>query len=484
MRFKKSSSALLALFLSVFMMVGIPASQAALTVGTNTGNYYSSTGGGSLGTAACGGTSVLIGAGAQTYNYDSGTYKATLTQLTGTCATMSADGQTVGTVSTGVGGPFGSTSGSALTAPSCSASGGNQVVVGAKIYKTSPGGYTGGITLLCGTLPLGTNRTYGNSLGDTTSGTSQDIACAAGSVATGLYVYYGGILDKFGISCAALLTIPQTISISSLGTSSANYPYSQALSMTTSGNNGTGAITFAVANGTATSCALSSSANNATITAGSSGTCTITATIAADTNYVSATSAAATFTFNQSGQASLTVTSTSGVFGTDLTLTTSGGSGTGNVSYSYAAGTTTCTLSLSVLSATSSGTCLITATKAADTNYSSISSSQTTVTFSQGVSTTTLTIPGGSIIYRQAKALTVVTNAAGKVTFKANKVVIPGCKNLVVNSGNSLTAICNYKAAIHGAVTISATFTPSNAGYIPSSTVSPIYYTSPRTGKR
>ena len=66
-------------------------------------------------------------------------------------------------------------------------------------------------------------------------------------------------------------------------------------------------------------------------------------------------------------QAPLTVTSTSGVYGTALALTTSGGSGTGAVSYAVTNGTASgCALFYAALLSTSAGTCIVVATKAGD----------------------------------------------------------------------------------------------------------------------
>ncbi|MFM2263794.1 MAG: hypothetical protein RLY81_146, partial [Actinomycetota bacterium] len=94
------------------------------------------------------------------------------------------------------------------------------------------------------------------------------------------------------------LATQATLSITSLTTSTKAHPYSQALSITTSGGSGTGATTFAIASGgTATTCTLSNSTATATITATTVGTCLIQATKAADATYASTTSATATFTF-------------------------------------------------------------------------------------------------------------------------------------------------------------------------------------------
>jgi hypothetical protein len=80
-------------------------------------------------------------------------------------------------------------------------------------------------------------------------------------------------------------------------------------------------------------------------------------------------------------QTQLSVTSMSGTYGTPLTLTTSGGSGTGAVSYVAVNGTATgCNVSGATLTATSAGTCIVVATKAADATYNAASSPPTTVT--------------------------------------------------------------------------------------------------------
>jgi len=133
----------------------------------------------------------------------------------------------------------------------------------------------------------------------------------------------------------------------------------------------------------------------------------VTATIAQDTNYNSATSSGVTFTFSRAAQSSLTITSTSAVYGTPLQLLTSGGTGTGAITFAVSAGTTTCSISGDSLTASSTGTCLVTATKAQDANYTAISSSQSTVTFAQGSSTSSLSIAAGTLVFRTVKTLTI-----------------------------------------------------------------------------
>jgi hypothetical protein len=318
-----------------------------------------------------------------------------------------------------------------------------------------------------------------------TTATSEEIACNTGDIAIGVNVRYGGILDSFGIQCGTLSGASQSISITTLGTSSKTYPYSQSLSMATSGTSGTGSISYSItAGGTASGCSLSNSTSSATISATTSGTCLVAATIAADSFYASATSSTSTFTFNKATQSALTVGSTSGTYGTALTLSTTGGSGSGAVTYAYAAGTTTCSLSGSTLTANGYGTCLVTATKALDDAYSAASSSQTTITFAYGSTSSTVTIAAGTLYYRQAKSISAVASVAGKLTFRANNVVISGCKNLIATAGNSYTRTCTYRPSTKGYVVLSVTLVPTDSSYLTTTNRSERLFVNPRTGTR
>jgi len=127
---------------------------------------------------------------------------------------------------------------------------------------------------------------------------------------------------------------------------------------------------------------------------------------------------------------------------------------------------------------------LITATKASDVSYSSISSSQTTVTFGVGVSTATITFAPGNLVYRQSKLITVVASAAGTVTFKVGGKVLAGCKNKSVSAGNSFTTTCSYKPSSHRYVTVTATLVPTSASLTGVVSESAVYLVANRSGKR
>ena len=83
-------------------------------------------------------------------------------------------------------------------------------------------------------------------------------------------------------------------------------------------------------------------------------------------------------------QSPLSVTSVKGTYGRTLRLRTSGGSGTGAVTFAVVKGTANgCKVSGSTLSYASTGTCIVTATKASDVTYASASSPATTVTITK-----------------------------------------------------------------------------------------------------
>ena len=460
--------------------VSAPA-QAALGVSAITSSPIQSTGGGGAVSVNCNSPRVVSSISSYSYPFD-GT--SALSQTSASCATLAADGLTISASGSQTLGPYGGSSSGSITTVACSGDGGNRVLVGARVYKTA-NGYTSGALLLCGTLPNGGSRSYESTVIGTTSASTEDLACNTGSVVIGLNLRYGGILDTFGMNCAQLTGSGQNISITTLGTSSKTYPYSQALSMSTSGSLGSGAITYAIsAGGTATSCALSNATSSATITAASNGTCFIRATIAAGGGYEAGTSSNATFTFNTAAQSALSLSSLSGSFGTPLTLTTTGGSGGGSVSYVYAAGTTTCSLSGSTLTANDAGTCLITATKAADANYSLVVANQATVTFGVGITTATISFAPGNLVYRQAKLITVVASAAGLVTFRVAGKVLPGCKNKIVSAGNSFTTTCSYRPSNRNFVKVTATLVPTSASLTGVVSESAVYLVAGRTGAR
>ncbi len=134
-----------------------------------------------------------------------------------------------------------------------------------------------------------------------------------------------------------------------------------------------------ITSGTSSVCTFASGA----VSYVADGTCTLDFNDAGSGSYSAANQVTQSFFVGLGTQATLVVTSTNGSHTAGLTLTTSGGSGTGAVTYAVVNGTATgCSIVAGVLKATTSGTCKVTATKAADANYNATSSAQTTVTLS------------------------------------------------------------------------------------------------------
>ena len=95
----------------------------------------------------------------------------------------------------------------------------------------------------------------------------------------------------------------------------------------------------------------------------------------------------------------------------------------------------------------------------------SIESTKSDVTTSARlIRSATLSLDPGELIFRQAKELRATSSVAGKVTFKANGKVIPGCKNKAVSA--SATVACSYRPSARGSVAISATLDPTDNSYI------------------
>ncbi|NDI10499.1 MAG: hypothetical protein EBY74_05845, partial [Actinobacteria bacterium] len=276
----------------------------------------------------------------------------------------------------------------------------------------------------------------------------------------------------------------QSITLSSLGTSSKTYPYSQALSMSTSGKSGTGAVTYSIAaGGSATGCALSDSTSaTATLSASTSGTCLIAATVATDTNYESATSTALTFTFSKASQSSLAITTTTIAYGEVLALSTSGGSGSGSLSFAKVSGT--CSVSGSNLTPTATGSCTITATKASDSNYLAETSSVTTITITAGSATASISFASTTFTFGVTNTITITTSTAGTVSFKANGKIITYCKSRATVTAGSITATCAYRPSTRRPVAITATLTPSDANISPKVSTSSLFQVVRRTGSR
>jgi outer membrane protein OmpA-like peptidoglycan-associated protein len=167
-----------------------------------------------------------------------------------------------------------------------------------------------------------------------------------------------------------------------------------------------------------------------TVTMVKAGTCTLSASQAGNANYVSATSVTHSFEISLAAQASLSLTSTTATFGANLTLTTSGGSGTGAVTYTKVSGD--CTINGTTLTPTAAGSCEVTATKAADTQYDAIAITQT-VSIARSDQSTPLILSDTTVIYGQTLTL---SGSGGEGTGAISYAVSSGTCSL---SGSTLT---------------------------------------------
>jgi hypothetical protein len=97
--------------------------------------------------------------------------------------------------------------------------------------------------------------------------------------------------DSLSVTGTAMIDVGLTQA--ALIVTSVNATYGRTFGLLATGGSGTGALSFAVTNGTATGCALSGFA----LTSATPGTCIVTATKASDSTYVAISSAATTVTF-------------------------------------------------------------------------------------------------------------------------------------------------------------------------------------------
>jgi hypothetical protein len=155
-------------------------------------------------------------------------------------------------------------------------------------------------------------------------------------------------------------------------------------------------------------------------------------------NY-SFTYTAGVITITQAGQTSvLAITSTTVIYGSTLSLITSGGDGGGSNSFLVNSGP--CTVSGSTLTPTAVGTCMVTATKAASSNYLATSSSSTAI----AVTPKGLTVSGLTGVNKEFDR-----GLAGTVTGTPTLVGVVGSDNVLLGGTPTFTfASANAGSAI------------------------------------
>ena len=185
-----------------------------------------------------------------------------------------------------------------------------------------------------------------------------------------------------------------------------------------------------------------------------------------DGNYTDSSSEDGPVSPSTADQATLSITSTSGIYATALTLTTSGGTGTGAVSYAVDTGgaASGCAVSSGSLTSTSAGTCIVTAAKAADADYNAISSVPTTITLSAATSTTKVFDNAGSV--STGGTLVFIATVSGPGGTPAGTVGWTGvtCTSTTpLSAGVATCSISDAQASTAYAAT--ATFTDTDGNY-------------------
>ena len=156
-----------------------------------------------------------------------------------------------------------------------------------------------------------------------------------------------------------------------------------------------------------------------------------------------------------------------------LRATTSGGT------FSSIAGATSSTYTLT---STDIGKFLKVVVTATNVGGVSTDTSSATAAITAATSSTSVSIAVGTLTFRTTKAISATPTVAGKLTFRANNVIIPGCKNLVAQANTAKS--CNYRPNSRGYVTITVTLVPTDTGYSNSSTTSDKLFVYQRSGSR
>lgn len=195
-------------------------------------------------------------------------------------------------------------------------------------------------------------------------------------------------------STDALMTYDKIAQPTSLVLNDTTFTFGATLTLSVSGGNGGGALSYGISSGGSAGCSIAGSV----ISASSGGICSIIATRGASTNYISHTESF-TISVNKASQSILTVTSTNGAFAEALSLTYSGGSGSGIVTYLVSStGSAGCSIFAGTVTVSSPGTCTVVANKASDDSYLSKNSATTLVTFSKGTQSS-LTLADDGMLY-------------------------------------------------------------------------------------
>jgi hypothetical protein len=306
------------------------------------------------------------------------------------------------------------------------------------------------------TLGAGTiSYSIGSSNGCSLSGATITITSATGTCAVTATIASDG---TYGSATTSSLSITiakatRTLTFSSIPTTLA---YGQSDTATATVGLGGGAVTYSA--GSSTACSVASSTGRITVLSGA-GTCLISATIAADSNYLSvSTATSASITITLGTQAAFTVTSsaTKG-FANSYSLSSSGGSTAGAVTYAVSSTGNTASCSITGTALTSTGavgtSCLVTATMAGNANYQAVTSVGFTITIVKSTQAALSITSSTSKPFSSALALTTSGGSGGGlITFAVTTSGTAGCSitgstpNFSLQSTGAIGTTCGITA--------------------------------------
>jgi Fibronectin type III domain len=204
-----------------------------------------------------------------------------------------------------------------------------------------------------------------------------------------------------------------------------------------------------------------------TVSPVSAGTCTIIASQLGSDSFFAAPSATQSITIGRGTQQNIAIPSASGPFNEALELSITGGNGVGVVSFEVNASgnTARCTATRTGVIALEPGNCPVTATKAADANYTSKSSSEQTIVFEKASQTISFIQPAdqteGAVVPVSATAS---SGAAVTVTSAtADVCTVSGTQVTLVSGGLcTLTASQSGTSSFEPATNVTQSFLSNN----------------------
>ena len=241
----------------------------------------------------------------------------------------------------------------------------------------------------------------------------------------------------------------------------------------TNGGKGTGAVSFSVDPSTTAICSVNATTGVVTAVSLATGTvCKVLATRAGDANYNPVTTATpVSITITKGAQSPLTLSASTlaavnvPAATVRMSVPTSGtgsGSGTGAVSYSVTGSGCSIVAATGELTATGFPDCVVTATKAADSNFNSVTSNTVTVAFTKLNQAPLVAVANPSQVTFAPNGSATVSTTGGSVSAPSTYAVSP--ESAAVCSVNSTTGVVTTLKA--GTCTVVAT-KPEDAQYEP-----------------